>query len=77
MSDVREVFVTAEVAKVLDITDIKTGRKINKIRSDYDENFIYTVGEIVKADNFDDDRWREYTTGIHFFMNKENAINYF
>ena len=63
-------------AKVLDIEDIITGEKINSVRSDYDEDFIYTTGEIVKADNFDDNRWHEYTTGIHFFMNKENAINF-
>ena len=28
------------------------------------------------GDNFDDDRWRECAPGIHFFMNKENALNY-
>ena len=64
-------------AKVLDIEDIVTGEKINSVRSDYDEDFIYTTGEIVKADNFDDNRWHECTTGIHFFVNRENAINYF
>ena len=43
-------------AKVLDIEDIITGEKINSVASDYDSDFIYTVGEIVKADNFDDNR---------------------
>ena len=63
-------------AKVLDIEDIDTGEKINKMRSEFDGDFIYTVGEIVKVDDFDEDRWNECSTGIHFFMNKENAINY-
>ena len=63
-------------AKVLDIINIKTGEKINSVASGYDEDFIYTVGEIVRVNNFDNDRWNEYTTGIHFFMNKENAINF-
>ena len=63
-------------AKVLDIEDIETSEKINSVSSEYDENFIYTVGEIVKVDNFDEDRWNECTTGIHFFVNKENAINF-
>ena len=63
-------------AKVLEITDIVTGEKINSVSSEYDENFIYTVGEIIKVDDFDEDRWNECSTGIHFFMNKENAINY-
>lgn len=63
-------------AKVLDIRDIKTGDKVKEIRSSYDSNFIYKVGEIVSVDNFDNNRWNECTTGIHFFINKENAINY-
>ena len=63
-------------AKVLDIENIKTGLKVMEVRSNYDSKFIYRVGEIVSVDNFDDDRWNECSTGIHFFMNKENALNY-
>lgn len=63
-------------AKVLEIINIETGENINSVSSDYDKNFIYTVGEIVKVDNFDNNRWNECTTGIHFFVNKANAINY-
>ena len=63
-------------AKVLDIENIKTGLKVMEVRSNYDSKFIYRVGEIVSVDNFDDDRWNECSTGIHFFMNRENAINY-
>ena len=63
-------------AKVLDIENIKTGLKVMEVRSNYDSKFIYRVGEIVSVDNFDDDRWNECSTGIHFFMNRENALNY-
>ena len=63
-------------AKVLDIEKIDTGEKIESTPSDYDINFIYKVGEIVKVDNFDENRWNECSTGIHFFMNKQNAIKY-
>ena len=63
-------------AKVLDIENIKTGLKVMEVRSNYDSKFIYRVGEIVSVDNFDDDRWNECSTGIHFFMNRENAMNY-
>lgn len=63
-------------AKVLSITNIKTGKEIREIASDYDKNFIYKVGKIVKVKDFDEDRWNECSTGIHFFINKENAINY-
>ena len=63
-------------AKVLDIEDIKTGLKVQAVNSSYDYQFIYRVGEIVTVDDFDEDRWNECSTGIHFFMNRENAINY-
>lgn len=63
-------------AKVLDIEKIDTGEKIESTPSDYDINFIYKVGEIVKVDNFDENRWNECSSGIHFFMNKQNAIQY-
>ena len=63
-------------AKVLDIKNIKTGLKTTKVHSDYDSSFIYKVGKIISIDNFDNDRWRECAPGIHFFMNRENAINY-
>ena len=63
-------------AKVLDIEKIDTGEKIESTPSDYDINFIYKVGEIVKVDNFDENRWNECSTGIHFFMNKQNATKY-
>ena len=63
-------------AKVLDIENVETGEKIEEIESNFDSEFIYKVGEIVSVDNFDDDRWNECTSGIHFFMNRKNAINY-
>ena len=63
-------------AKVLEIKDINTGELMNEITSTYDHNFIYKVGEIVSVDDFDDNRWNECSTGIHFFVNKENALNY-
>ena len=63
-------------AKVLEIKDIETGEKVEEVYSDYDPKFIYKVGEIVSVDNFDNNRWRECASGIHFFMNRKNAINY-
>ena len=63
-------------AKVLDIEKIDTGKKVESISSSHDNDFIYKVGEIVKVDDFDENRWNECSTGIHFFMNKQNAIKY-
>lgn len=63
-------------AKVLEIENLRTGLKGIQAISEYDDKFIYKVGEIVSVDNFDDNRWNECAPGIHFFMNRENAINY-
>lgn len=63
-------------AKVLEIENIKTGEKLDYVYSYYDDEFIYEVGEIVKVDNFDDCRWNKRSTGIHFFMKKQSAIDY-
>lgn len=37
---------------------------------------VYKVGEMVYPDRFDDNRWNECSHGIHFFINKQEAINY-
>ena len=63
-------------AKVLEIENIETSELINEITSTYNHNFVYKVAQIVSVDNFDDDRWNECAPGIHFFVNKENALNY-
>ena len=36
----------------------------------------YKVGEIVYADSWDDDRWNECSHGIHFFIDRQSAVNY-
>ena len=63
-------------AKVLEIKEIETGKKVDEVNSNYNPFFTYKAGEIVSVDDFDDNRWNECSTGIHFFVNKENAINY-
>jgi hypothetical protein len=37
---------------------------------------VYTVGEIVKADSWDENRWNECTHGIHFFIDRQSAVDY-
>ena len=34
------------------------------------------VGKIVKVDDFDDNRFNECSTGIHFFIAREMAVKY-
>ena len=63
-------------AKVLAIVDINTGEPKQIACSNYDSSFIYEVGETVSVDDFEEDRWSECASGIHFFINKYHAINY-
>ena len=64
-------------AKVLEIYNLDgTIAEKREVRSSYDNDFIYTVGKTVKVKNFDTDRWNECSTGIHFFINRQEAINY-
>ena len=64
-------------AKVLEIYNLDgTVANERKCYSNYDNDFIYEVGKTVKVDNFCKDRWNECAQGIHFFINRQEAINY-
>lgn len=64
-------------AKVLSITTLDgQDDGMQTVSSDYDNSFEYHVGEIVRVDNFDDNRWRECSRGIHFFMTRDEAVRH-
>jgi hypothetical protein len=64
-------------AKVLRILNYdRTVADVTEVKSSYDSRFIYKVGEVVYVDDFDEDRWNECSTGIHFFINFQEAVNY-
>ena len=64
-------------AKVLSITEIDgTSSDADIVYSDHDRNFSYKIGNTVTVDNFDDDRWNECSTGIHFFITRDEAVRY-
>ena len=64
-------------AKVISITNTDgSNANVDKVFSYWDENFSYEVGKIVCVDDFDEHRWNECTTGIHFFMTRQEAIDY-
>lgn len=68
----------ASYAKVLSITTLdgkiaKTDRIMNSI---YFSNTVYKVGEYVYPDAFDENRWKECSHGIHFFINRQDAVEY-
>ena len=66
-----------EFAKVLSIVRIENGEELQSIENtSHTPSIVYKVGEIVKPDSFDEDRWNECSHGIHFFINKQDALNY-
>ena len=64
-------------AKVLGITNLDTNQSVSEIKNtSYSPAVTYVVGEMVYPDSFDENRWNECSHGIHFFINKQNAIDY-
>ena len=66
-------------AKVLSVTTldgVAVGADAGTVRSNYDPDFVYNVGEIVTESNFCEDRWEECAPGIYFFINRQEAVEY-
>lgn len=67
-----------EYAKVLAIENLDgtpSGMK-SVINTNYCPNIIYAVGETVHPDSFDTDRFNECSHGIHFFISRQEAVDY-
>ncbi|MFV0362222.1 MAG: pentapeptide repeat-containing protein [Suipraeoptans sp.] len=63
-------------AKVLSIKSFDSMENFDEAWSLVDENFVYRVHEWVEVKNFNNDRFMDSTTGIHFWMTREEAIAY-
>lgn len=64
-------------AKVVSITNLDgTPSDIKSVASYHDSKFIYNLGETVEVPNFDANRWNECSPGIHFFITRQEAIDY-
>ena len=63
-------------AMVLDITSLDGTEHYNEVVNYNYKKTTYKVGEMVYPDSFDENRWCECSHGIHFFINKEDAIDY-
>lgn len=63
-------------AFVKSITSIDGTESFECALSSYDNNFVYRVGEMVSVDDFDEDRFNECAPGIHFFIDRQEAIDY-
>lgn len=63
-------------AMVLEMTNTSTGNNVMTLLNNNMAPTIYTVGEMVYPDSFDENRWNECSHGIHFFMAKADALHY-
>ena len=63
----------AKVEAIYDLADMEDVDMV--INTNYEQT-CYKVGEVVLPDSFDDNRWNECSHGIHFFVNRQEAIDY-
>lgn len=66
----------ASKAVVVDITDTNGNHVTDFVPSDWDENFVYRIGETVEVPDFDKDRWNGCSAGIHHFITRMEAVLY-
>ena len=63
-------------AEVLEIQNLDGTNAGTTAYSTHNSNFVYVVGQTVTPDRFCDDRWQECSNGIHFFISREEAVQY-
>ena len=64
-------------AIVLSIQNLDgTDAGVESVPSNMDKNFIYKIGETVSAPDFCENRFKECAAGIHFFINRQEAVEY-
>lgn len=63
-------------AEVMSITTVD-GEELGVAAYSYKHPcFIYGVGNTVEVSDFDENRWNECSTGIHFFLSRSDAVNW-
>ena len=64
-------------AFVVDIQTVDGGATdINCVASDYISMFKYVRNSWVEVKDFDTNRWNECAPGIHFFVDRQEAVDY-
>ena len=53
-----------------------TAADVDTVESVYDADFKYTVGDTIRVNNFDENRLNECAPGIHFFITRQEAVDY-
>lgn len=81
-ADAKRVSATGETcrcskAKVLSIKSIDESQSYTWAQSTVDPDFYYEVGKWVEpANRFEEDRWMDSSPGIHFFMERQQCVDY-
>ena len=64
-------------ARVLEIQNLDGSKSgVTCVQSKFDPRFVYKVGCVVEEPDFCEDRFNECAPGIHFFITREEAVNY-
>jgi uncharacterized protein YjbI with pentapeptide repeats len=50
--------------------------ELTAVSSNYNNQFMYKIGEIVEVPDFEENRFNECSAGIHFFIAREMAVQY-
>ena len=63
-------------ATVLEVQDLEGNVLEQAAVSDRDSNFQYIPGTVVSVPDFNENRWSECSTGIHFYITREEAVRH-
>ena len=66
----------ASHVKVLSITSLDGKEEFDRCENTGIYKQEYVKGEEILIEDFDTDRWNECSTGIHFFITRQEAVNY-
>lgn len=67
----------ASKAECLEIQNMDgTQSGITEVKSNYNKNFVYRVGQMAFVNDFDTNRTKECAPGIHFFIIRQEAVDY-
>ena len=64
----------AKVLKIQNLDGSDSG--LTEVKSNFCDDFLYKVGEVVSVPDFNENRWNECSQGIHFFINRQEAVDY-
>ena len=63
--------------KVLSIKSIDESESFTWAQSTVDPDFYYEVGKWIEpANGFQEDRWKDSSPGIHFFLDRQQCVDY-